>query len=65
MIEAELNETVSLVCQLDGGHDPHEAEELVWLRNEAVVSLKEGNKEGRSSVCITPTTYEDNAATFT
>lgn len=65
VIEAELNETVSLVCQLGGGHDPQEGEELVWLRNEAVVRLQDGNKEGHSSVCITPITYEDNAATFT
>lgn len=55
---------MSLVCRLDGSHDPQAGKELVWLRNDAVVSLKEGNKEGNSSVCITPI-HEDNGATFT
>ncbi|XP_068600415.1 transmembrane and immunoglobulin domain-containing protein 1 [Brachionichthys hirsutus] len=66
VIETKLNETVSLICQLDGGgRDPLVPEELVWLRNGAAVILKEGNKEGRSSVCITPTIHEDNGVTFT
>ncbi|XP_068186551.1 transmembrane and immunoglobulin domain-containing protein 1 [Antennarius striatus] len=65
VIETKLNETVSLICQTDVGHDPLVHEELVWLRNGDVVRLNEGNKEGRSSVCITPTIHEDNGATFT
>lgn len=40
-------------------------EELVWLRNGAMVNLMEKNKKGRSSVCVTPVIYEDNGATFT
>ncbi|KAL6098636.1 uncharacterized protein ACO6RY_17730 [Pungitius sinensis] len=65
VIHTELEQTVSLVCQLDGGHEPPVNEELVWLRNGAVVSLTEGNKKGRSSVCVTPVIYGDNGATFT
>ncbi len=57
---------MSLICQPDGGRGTEEAEEeLVWLRNGAVVSLTEENKMGRSSVCVTPVIYEDNGANFT
>lgn len=56
---------MSLVCQPDGGNEPQADEELVWLRNDAVVSLKEGNKNSRSRVCVTPIIYEDNGAIFT
>ncbi|XP_029304475.1 transmembrane and immunoglobulin domain-containing protein 1 [Cottoperca gobio] len=65
VIQTELEKTVSLVCQPDVGHDTQADEELVWLRNGAAVSLTEGNKKGRSSVCVTPIIYEDNGATFT
>ncbi|XP_034406365.1 transmembrane and immunoglobulin domain-containing protein 1 [Cyclopterus lumpus] len=64
VIETELEKSVSLVCQHDGGHDTLVDEELVWLRNGAVVSLTEGNKKGRSSVCVTPVIYDDNGVTF-
>lgn len=56
---------MSLVCQRDSGSEPQADEELVWLRNGALVSLKEGNKEVRSSVCVTPVLYADNGANFT
>ncbi|XP_068457553.1 transmembrane and immunoglobulin domain-containing protein 1 [Clinocottus analis] len=59
LIETELEKTVSLVC-----HETQVDEELVWLRNGAVVNLKEGNKNGQSSVCVKPI-YDDNGATFT
>ncbi|XP_041864459.1 transmembrane and immunoglobulin domain-containing protein 1 [Melanotaenia boesemani] len=62
IIEVELQKTVTLVCGLNG--DTPSDEELVWLRNGAVVDLKDGNKKGRSSVCINPVIYEDNGATF-
>nr|XP_046267444.1 transmembrane and immunoglobulin domain-containing protein 1 [Scatophagus argus] len=65
VIKTELNKTVSLVCQLDSSHDHQANEELVWLRNGAAVSLKEGNKINHSYVCVTPIIYEDNGATFT
>ncbi|KAM9348850.1 transmembrane and immunoglobulin domain-containing protein 1 [Symphorus nematophorus] len=65
VIETGLKKTVSLVCQPDSSTDPQADEELVWLRNGAVVSLKEGNKEGSSSVCVSPVLHEDNGATFT
>lgn len=65
VIQTELQKTVTLVCQPDGGDEPQADEELVWLRDDAVVSLKEGNKNGRSSVCVVPVIYEDNGATFT
>nr|XP_040037087.1 transmembrane and immunoglobulin domain-containing protein 1-like [Gasterosteus aculeatus aculeatus] len=65
VIQTELERTVSLVCQLDAGHETPVDEELVWLRNGQAVSLTEGNKKGRSSVCVTPIIYEDNGATFT
>ncbi|XP_078122507.1 transmembrane and immunoglobulin domain-containing protein 1 [Sander vitreus] len=65
VIQTELEKTVSLVCQSDGGHETQADEELVWMRNGAVVSLTEENKKGRSSVCVTPIIYEDNGATFT
>lgn len=64
VIETQLNETVSLVCRPDSSHSSRAGEELVWLRDGAAIILKEGNKEGRSSVCVTPI-YEDNGATFT
>lgn len=60
VIHVDLKGPVSLVCTLDSQPD----EELVWLRNDAVVQLKEGNKKGHSTVCVTPI-YEDNGATFT
>ncbi|XP_074466251.1 transmembrane and immunoglobulin domain-containing protein 1 isoform X2 [Sebastes fasciatus] len=65
VIQTELEKTVSLVCQSDGGNETQADEELVWKRNGAVISLTEGNKKGRSSVCVTPIIYEDNGATFT
>ncbi|XP_075957579.1 transmembrane and immunoglobulin domain-containing protein 1 [Anarhichas minor] len=65
VIQTELEKTVSLVCQPDSGHEAQDDEELVWLRNGAVVSLTEGNKKGNSSVCVSPVIYEDDGATFT
>ncbi|XP_042355137.1 transmembrane and immunoglobulin domain-containing protein 1 isoform X2 [Plectropomus leopardus] len=65
VILTELDKSVSLLCQPDGGHETQADEELVWLRNDAVVSLMEENKKGRSSVCVTPVVLEDNGATFT
>ncbi|XP_044077774.1 transmembrane and immunoglobulin domain-containing protein 1 [Siniperca chuatsi] len=65
VIQTELEKTVSLVCHADGGHESQADEELVWLRNGAVVSLKEENMKGSSRVCVTPVIYEDNGATFT
>nr|XP_040037088.1 transmembrane and immunoglobulin domain-containing protein 1-like [Gasterosteus aculeatus aculeatus] len=65
VIQTELERTVSLVCQLDAGHETPVDDELVWLRNGQAVSLTEGNKKGRSSVCVTPIIYKDNGATFT
>ncbi|XP_004550050.1 transmembrane and immunoglobulin domain-containing protein 1 [Maylandia zebra] len=61
VIQVKLNDPVSLVCTL--GVTKAE-EELVWLRNDAAVLLKEGNNKNRSSLCVTPT-YEDNGAKFT
>ncbi|XP_034033334.1 transmembrane and immunoglobulin domain-containing protein 1 [Thalassophryne amazonica] len=63
IIGTELNSAVSLICQTSPG--TLSEEELVWLRNNARVSLLEGNKNGRSGVCVTPVTHEDNSATFT
>ncbi|KAI3373671.1 hypothetical protein L3Q82_022261 [Scortum barcoo] len=65
VIQTELNQTVSLVCQPHSGLEIPNEEELVWLRNGAVVSLMTENKKGSSSVCVTPIIYEDNGATFT
>ncbi|XP_070839645.1 transmembrane and immunoglobulin domain-containing protein 1 [Chaetodon trifascialis] len=65
VIETELKKTVSLVCQNDSNYDPQDDGELVWLRNDAVVSLKDENKKGRSSVCVAPIIHEDNGAIFT
>ncbi|XP_074528997.1 transmembrane and immunoglobulin domain-containing protein 1 isoform X2 [Halichoeres trimaculatus] len=62
VITTELEKTVSLVCHHEGGHETEE--ELMWLRNDAAVSLKEGNTMGSSQVCVTPI-YEDHGATFT
>uniref|UniRef100_A0A665XBQ2 Transmembrane and immunoglobulin domain containing 1 n=1 Tax=Echeneis naucrates TaxID=173247 RepID=A0A665XBQ2_ECHNA len=58
-----LEKTVSLLCTPDG--DSEAEEELVWLRNGAVVRLNEENRKGRSSVCISPIIHEDNEAVFT
>lgn len=62
IIRTELEKTVSLVCLPEGGHEIEE--ELVWLRNNAAVSLQEGNTKGSSKVCVKPI-HEDNGATFT
>ncbi|CAK6953883.1 transmembrane and immunoglobulin domain-containing protein 1 [Scomber scombrus] len=59
LVLTELEKTVSLICSSEADED------LVWLRNGAVVNLMEGNRKGRSSVCVTPVIYEDNDATFT
>ena len=56
---------MTLLCLSDGGSKTQADEELVWLRNDALVSLMEGNKMGRSSVCIAPVIYDDNGANFT
>lgn len=61
ILETKLEETVSLVCKYEDEAD----EELVWKRNDALVSLKEENKKGLSKVCITPIDYEDNGVMFT
>lgn len=60
-IHAELQDTVSLTCKTDIFGD----NELAWLRNDAKVSLPEGNKQGQSRLCISPVILEDTAATFT
>uniref|UniRef100_A0A3P8VJ34 Transmembrane and immunoglobulin domain containing 1 n=1 Tax=Cynoglossus semilaevis TaxID=244447 RepID=A0A3P8VJ34_CYNSE len=65
VIQTELKTTVSLLCQPEGSAETETDEELVWLRNGVMVSLKDDNKIGRSSVCVTPVIYEDNEATFT
>lgn len=63
VIQTELDKTVSLVCETDS--PPDKVGELVWLRNDAAVSLKEGNRVNSSSICISPVTHDDNEATFT
>lgn len=65
ILQIELEKTVSLTCLSAGASGTWAEEELVWLRNGALVQLMEGNKKGRSSLCVTPVTREDNAATFT
>nr|XP_020453995.1 transmembrane and immunoglobulin domain-containing protein 1-like [Monopterus albus]XP_020453996.1 transmembrane and immunoglobulin domain-containing protein 1-like [Monopterus albus] len=65
VIETKLEETVSLLCLPDGASEDQTDEQLVWLRNGAMVSLREGNNKGSSNVCITPVILEDNGATFT
>lgn len=64
VIQIELREPVSLVCQFDNSRESVDDKELVWKRNGAQISLKEENKQGQSAVCITPI-QEDNDATFT
>lgn len=61
ILETNLEETVSLVCKYEEEAD----EELVWKRNDALISLKEENKKGLSKLCITPIGYDDNEVTFT
>ncbi|RVE63849.1 hypothetical protein OJAV_G00140480 [Oryzias javanicus] len=62
-IQASLNDTVSLICEIPDAN--LQEEELKWQRNGATVSLKDTNKKTRSAVCITPVIPEDNDATFT
>lgn len=62
VVEIELNKIVSLVCQQDITSET--SQELVWQRNGAAVQLKDGNRQGKSSVCVKPI-YDDNGATFT
>uniref|UniRef100_A0A8D0GIP8 Ig-like domain-containing protein n=1 Tax=Sphenodon punctatus TaxID=8508 RepID=A0A8D0GIP8_SPHPU len=40
-------------------------EELLWLRGDRTVDLKEGNKVNASNICISPVTEDDNGVTFT
>lgn len=63
ILETPLNATVSLVCHINGSS--YQDESLVWLRNDAAISLQDGNREGRSAVCVTPVILADNGATFT
>ncbi|XP_007556294.1 transmembrane and immunoglobulin domain-containing protein 1 [Poecilia formosa] len=62
VIQTKIKDTVSLVCTLNG---THEDKELVWLRNDAMIKLNDGNKENRSCVCINPVIQKDDGATFT
>ncbi|XP_029029295.1 transmembrane and immunoglobulin domain-containing protein 1 isoform X2 [Betta splendens] len=64
VIHTELEQTVSLLCMSDS-HSGAPDDELVWLRNDELVQLKEENKKGKSSVCVTPVLLDDNGATFT
>ncbi|KAF3840803.1 hypothetical protein F7725_006665, partial [Dissostichus mawsoni] len=63
VIQTELEKTVSLVCQPDGGHEADE--ELQWLRNGFAVSLTEENKMGLSNNGATFTCRRRNNATAT
>ncbi|XP_060941420.1 transmembrane and immunoglobulin domain-containing protein 1 [Limanda limanda] len=65
LIQIELEGTVSLLCLSDGNSETEPDEDLVWLRNGAMVSLMAENKKNGSRVCVTPVLQEDNAATFT
>ncbi|XP_042298674.1 transmembrane and immunoglobulin domain-containing protein 1 [Sceloporus undulatus] len=40
-------------------------EELVWLRGDGAVSLKDGNKMNASNLCVSPVTVEENGVSFT
>uniref|UniRef100_A0A8D0L5B9 Ig-like domain-containing protein n=1 Tax=Sphenodon punctatus TaxID=8508 RepID=A0A8D0L5B9_SPHPU len=40
-------------------------EELLWLRGDRTMGLKEGNKVNTSNVCISPVMENDNGVTFT
>lgn len=62
VIETEVNKTVSLLCEPKSAQTD---EELVWLRNGALVSLQEQNKKTHSSICVTPVLHEDDGAVFT
>ncbi|XP_056141471.1 transmembrane and immunoglobulin domain-containing protein 1 [Lampris incognitus] len=65
LIRTELDKTVSLTCLSSGSAGAEQDQELVWLRNGALVNLMEGNREGQSRLCVSPVTREDDAATFT
>lgn len=57
-IWTELDQTVSLTCRI------LEEREVEWRRNGALVQLQEGNRMGRSNLCVTPVIHEDDDATF-
>ncbi|KAJ3588610.1 hypothetical protein NHX12_009464 [Muraenolepis orangiensis] len=66
LITTAINENVSLSCQHATAGQCDECDgELVWLRNGALVLLKDGNKGNNSAICVTPVTREDNGAIFT
>lgn len=65
VIQTELEQTVSLLCLSDNNSEAQDDKELVWRRNGDLVQLKDENKKGNSSVCVTPVIYDDNGATFT
>lgn len=57
-IWTELDQTVSLTCVTLAEN------EVEWRRNGALVQLHEGNSKGRSSLCVSPVSREDDDATF-
>jgi len=57
-IWTELDETVSLTCLTLAEN------QVEWRRNGALVQLLEGNSKGRSSLCVSPVTREDDEAAF-
>ncbi|XP_076835663.1 transmembrane and immunoglobulin domain-containing protein 1 [Brachyhypopomus gauderio] len=62
LVQTELENTVSLTCVVDttaGGV------ELEWYRNGRLVSLRDGNRQKQSSLCVEPVTRDDNGAIFT
>ncbi|KAL8198995.1 UNVERIFIED_CONTAM: hypothetical protein K2H54_031402 [Gekko kuhli] len=40
-------------------------EELLWLRQDGTVDLKDGNRVNASNICISPVTMDDNGVSFT
>ncbi|XP_015277518.1 PREDICTED: transmembrane and immunoglobulin domain-containing protein 1 [Gekko japonicus] len=52
----------SLWCAVQ--NHSHE-EELLWLRQDGTVDLKDGNRVNASNICISPVTMDDNGVSFT
>ncbi|KAL4608439.1 transmembrane and immunoglobulin domain-containing protein 1 [Arapaima gigas] len=62
LIRVDAGRPVSLTCLLEITSAADE--ELQWFRNEMPVSLQEGNRQNRSSLCLSPVSADDDGVTF-
>ncbi|XP_060114951.1 transmembrane and immunoglobulin domain-containing protein 1 [Heteronotia binoei] len=54
--------TQSLWCAVQ---NHSQDEELLWLRQDGTVALKDGNRVNASKICVSPVSMDDNGVSFT